>query len=589
MAFSSFHLGFDAEFDQSAPATRAKTVERVLLSVAVLLVSLAPVGGLAVSWWVVSVIAEVMLWRSTDPEFMGRRPGAARALRVAASAVAASAWVFCALLMWFAGTPVSTLLAIALLAAIALYIIASCHETPIHMIAAGTPPALGLLSLPLWLSGTLTDRILLGLSMALLVSFGASSAIRSYRAHMRLKQTAELLEEQTHKAQAANRAKSEFLANMSHEIRTPLNGVLAVSDALSLTSLSAQQQTMLGLISSSGRVLQQLLSDILDLARIETARMEIHPAPFDLSRAVQDVVQLHAAIGEAKGLEIVLVLDDEIDVQVLGDVVRFKQVLTNLISNAIKFTETGHVRVTGSREMTKGAPRFHFSIEDTGVGFDAESAERMFNRFEQVDSSITRRFGGSGLGLAICSELVALMGGEIFCKSERGRGSTFSFVVPLEPTASTEIQPEPAAPMVAALQGPARRLRVLAADDHPTNRKVVELVLSQADVDLVLVEDGAMAVEAVSNQSFDVILMDMQMPVMDGLTATRAIRAIEAAGTRARTPIIMLTANALPEHVAQATAAGADRHMAKPLNAAELLNALGALEGPGPSGMTEVA
>ena len=560
-----------------------------MLSVVVLLFSLAPVGAMAVSWWVVSVLAEVMLWRSTDPDFMGRRAGAARALRVAASAVAASAWVICALMMWFAGTPVSTLLAIALLAAIALYIIASCHETPIHLIAAGTPPALGLLSLPLWLPGALTDRVLLSLSMVLLVSFGVRSAIRSYKAHMRLKQTAELLEEQTHRAQAANRAKSEFLANMSHEIRTPLNGVLAVSDALALTPLSAQQQTMLGLISSSGRVLQQLLSDILDLARIETARMEIHRAPFDLQRAVHDVVQLHAAIGEAKGLEIILVLDDEIDVQVLGDMVRFKQVLTNLISNAIKFTETGHVRVTGSREMTKGAPRFRFSIEDTGVGFDAESAERMFNRFEQVDSSITRRFGGSGLGLAICSELVALMGGEIYCESEPGRGSTFSFVVPLEPAASAEIQPEPAAPLAAALQGPARRLRVLAADDHPTNRKVVELVLSEADVDLVLVEDGAMAVEAVSSQSFDVILMDMQMPVMDGLTATRAIRAIEAAGTRARTPIIMLTANAMPEHIAQAMAAGADRHMAKPLNAAELLNALGALEGLGSSGMTEVA
>lgn len=577
MAFSSIHLGFDSDFDQSAPATRAKTVERALLSVAVFLVSLASVGGLAVSWWVISVIAEVMLWRSTDPKFIGRRPGAARALRVAASAVAASAWVFCALLMWFAGTLVSSLLAIALLAAIAIYIITSCHETPIHMIAAGTPPALGLLSLPFLLSDTFSDQILLSLFMALLVSFGASSAIRSYKAHMRLKQTARLLEEQTHRAQAANRAKSEFLANMSHEIRTPLNGVLAVSDALSLTSLSAQQQTMLDLISSSGRVLQQLLSDILDLARLETARMELHAAPFDLGRAVHDVVQLHATIGEAKGLEIILELDEEIDVQVVGDVVRFKQVLTNLVSNAIKFTQAGHVRISGSREMTKGAHRFHFSIEDTGVGFDEASSERMFNRFEQADSSITRRFGGSGLGLAICSELVALMGGEIFCKSESGRGSMFSFVVPLVPTATTEIEPERAVPNAGALQGPARRLRVLAADDHPTNRKVVELVLSQTDVDLVLVEDGAMAVEAVSNQSFDIILMDMQMPVMDGLTATRAIRAIEADRMRARTPIIMLTANTLPEHVAQAMAAGADRHMAKPLDVAELLNALSTL------------
>ena len=583
MAFSRFHLGFDAEFDQSAPATRAKTAERLGLSVAVLLVSYVPVGWIALSWWGVSIFAEIMLWRATDPQFIGRRPGAARALRVAASAVAASAWVFCALLMWVAATPVSALMAIALLAAIALYIIASCHKTPIHMIAAGAPPALGLLSLPLWLPGDLADRTLLGLSMALLVAFGASSAIQSYKAHMRLKRTTALLEEQTHSAEAANRAKTEFIANMSHEIRTPLNGVLAVSDALSRTRLSGQQQAMLGLISSSGRVLQQLLSDILDLSRIDTARMEIHPEPFDLRGAVYEVAQLHRGVGEAKGVEFVLALDDEIDGQVIGDVVRFKQVLTNLISNAIKFTETGQVRVTGAREATIGSPRFRFSVADTGIGFEPEGGRHLFNRFEQADGSITRRFGGSGLGLAICGELVALMGGEISCESEPGRGSTFSFFVPLQ------LHDGPDATAVAAPQRLERRIRVLAADDHPTNRKVLELVLSQVDVDLILVEDGAMALEAVSSQSFDVILMDMQMPVMDGLTATRAIRALEATDARVRTPIIMLTANALPEHVAQAKTAGADRHMAKPLNPAELLNALCELDKLRPSQITEAA
>jgi signal transduction histidine kinase/ActR/RegA family two-component response regulator len=565
-----FHLGFDAEFDRSAAATRAKAFERVALSIAVLTVSVIAIGPVSLTWWAVAVLGEALLWRSTNPGFMLRRPGPARALRLVASTVASCAWVVCALLMWTAGSSVSGLMAIALLAAIGLYIIASCYETPIHMLAAGVPPAMGLLALPLLMSAELGDRILLGLSMALLVAFGISSATRSYLNHLRLMETRSRLEEQTRSAEAANRAKSEFLANMSHEIRTPLNGVLAISEALSRTELSDHQHSMLNLVSSSGRVLQQLFSDLLDIARIESAQMELHEVPFELRQAVLDVALLLGPLAEAKSLDFILDLDPEIDGSVVGDIVRFKQVLTNLIANAIKFTAEGHVRVTGGPDPSGVPARYRFTVVDTGVGFDTATAARLFTRFEQADGSITRRFGGSGLGLSICKQLAELMQGEVSCESEPGRGSTFSFSLPLtahQPEEVAEIAPAPLT----------SKLRVLVADDHPTNRKVIELILSQTPVELVLVEDGVQAVAAVSDKPFDAILMDMQMPVMDGLTATQAIRRLETERDMARTLIIMLTANVLPEHIEQALAAGADQHIAKPFSAVELLGALSGL------------
>jgi signal transduction histidine kinase/CheY-like chemotaxis protein len=559
----NYHLGFDLTFDQSAASTREKMRERVGLSVAVLVVSFIAIGPIAFSWWGVSILAEGMVWWATSPDHMRRNPVRARGLRVAASAVASCAWVVCAMLLWTTATPVSDLLAIGLLAAIALYIISACHETPIHLIAAGTPPALALLGGP-------QDRILLALSILLLVSFGTSSAVRAYRTHTRLMESGRLLENQTHQAQAANRAKSDFLANISHEIRTPLNGVLAISDALSQTRLTASQKDMLGLVLSSGKVLERLLSDLLDLARIESTRIELHTAPFDLGKAVTDVVQLHAPLGESKGLSVILDLDPAIDGQVLGDLVRFKQVLTNLISNAIKFTHAGQVTVTGRRDPDAGSDGFLFSVEDTGIGFIPENSDRLFKRFEQEDGSITRQFGGSGLGLFICRQLTELMQGRIACESEPGRGSKFTLHLQLKPLQVADvIEPEPV-----PLTG---RLRVLAADDHPTNRRVIELILSQAPVDLVLVEDGSMAVAAVGTQAFDLIFMDMQMPVMDGLAATRAIRRLEVDQSRTPTPIIMLTANVLPEHIEQSLAAGANRHIGKPISAAVLLETLGTL------------
>jgi signal transduction histidine kinase/ActR/RegA family two-component response regulator len=386
-----------------------------------------------------------------------------------------------------------------------------------------------------------------------------------------LKQAAKNLAEARDAAEAANGAKSQFLANMSHEIRTPLNGVIGIAQALASTELTPQQREMLDLIHSSGRTLQALLSDILDLARVESGRLALCDEAFDLAAAVREAARLYAATASDKGLQFFVEVSPESEVWVSGDVIRLKQILTNLVSNAVKFTTSGFVSLAAARGPdSTGGETLRFTVEDTGIGFDSETRQRLFKRFEQADGAITRRFGGTGLGLAISHQLATLMDGDLDCESEPGGGSAFILTIPLRPAAQPQAS-TPDLPVIKADPGN-RDLRILLADDHATNRKVVELILAQAPIELTSVEDGAQALEAYRAGEFDLVLMDMQMPVMDGLAATREIRLHEATMGLARTPVIMLTANALAEHVAAAADAGADLHLAKPFNAAQLLS-----------------
>ena len=384
-----------------------------------------------------------------------------------------------------------------------------------------------------------------------------------------LKNHAAALAEARDAAQAASSAKSQFLANMSHEIRTPLNGVIGLAQVMARTDLSTGQREMLELIQSSGRTLQVLLSDILDLARVESGRLELSEETFDLGCAVREAARLYESAAKEKGLQFFVEIAPEADRWIAGDMVRLKQILTNLVSNAVKFTSTGFVSLTAAPGPDRdGSPTLRFSVEDTGIGFDSETRDRLFSRFEQADGAITRKFGGSGLGLAISRQLAEMMDGDLDCESEPGGGSAFILTIPFRPVE----QPAAAGLTTAdAHDGDQPVIRVLLADDHPVNRKVVELILTQAPVEIVSVEDGAQALQACRDGDYDLILMDMQMPVMDGLTATREIRLHEAAMGLPRTPIVMLTANALPEHVAMGEAAGADRHLAKPFDAGELL------------------
>ena len=403
------------------------------------------------------------------------------------------------------------------------------------------------------------------------------------RREAELERTADELAGAKAAAETANQAKSEFLANMSHEIRTPLNGVVGMADLLCRSGLPPREREFAEIIRSSGQTLERLLSDILDLARVESGGVTLEQTAFHLGEAVRGVAALSRLRAEEKGLELKLSIDPMLDGHVEGDPTRIRQILTNLLSNAIKFTESGSVEVSAT------APREGFmrlAVRDSGVGFDAAAKARVFRRFEQADGSITRRFGGTGLGLAICRQLAELMGGELDCVSAPGEGSTFWADLPLKLAEAPQTAPADE-PNAADFEGV---LRVLVADDHATNRKVVDLILSGAGAETTCVEDGAQAVEAFRAGVFDLVLMDMQMPVLDGLSAVRAIRTWEAEQGRSPTLILMLTANTLPEHVAAGAEAGADGHIAKPITAGRLLAAVDdALSGLGDGGAAETA
>ena len=370
------------------------------------------------------------------------------------------------------------------------------------------------------------------------------------------------------RAEEANQAKSEFLANMSHEIRTPLNGVVAMADVLSRRDLAPKDRELVDIIRSSGVTLERLLSDILDTVRIETGEVRLDAAPFQLGRMLREIVALWTPMAMQKDVELSLDLHPVLDAVFIGDVVRLRQVLTNLVSNAVKFTEAGRVRI----EVTRTADgRASFAVCDSGIGFDEDFKQRMFHRFQQADGSITRRFGGSGLGLAISADLVRLMGGRLDCESPSDEGARFWFELSLPPAPEEEAEPAVTSSQSAAAP---ERLRILLADDHPANRLVVQVMLEAMPVDLVSVENGVEALEAFKQGGFDLVLMDMQMPVMDGLTATSGIREHERLTGAARTPVLMLTANAMSEHVEAGRAAGSDGHLTKPLTVAALTQAI---------------
>ncbi|MGZ9114502.1 MAG: ATP-binding protein [Brevundimonas sp.] len=563
-------LGFDEAFDRTAAETRNQARARAAIGVVVFLSGLTaiPLSAMLV-WAAMYVTGDLTLWIATDPANQRRRPLLFRTLRLAATLLSTCAWVTIGGLWWMSPGEYAKAVGVGLIAGVLLYVVRGCHRSLAQMLVSGLPPVVALVILP-FVGGVTTAKIGLFTSLALLVAYAVSSGINAWNGHRRLQRTTLALVQKQQEAEAASIAKSEFLANMSHEIRTPLNGVLAMAHVLHRADLPPREKEAAGVICASGEMLERLLSDVLDLAKVEAGQMTLEAAPVDAADLTRSVAALCQMRAQEKDVGMAVEIDPAAEGHYLGDTVRVRQVLNNLVSNAVKFTSGGEVRVR--LELSPdGALRF--TVSDTGVGFDPAMKARLFDRFEQADGSITRRFGGSGLGLAISRRLVEMMDGTLDCDSTPGAGSRFWFDLPLAPVDAAEPVVESSAE-VASEAARSRELRLLVADDHATNLKVVEIILAGTGVALTAVTDGQQAVAAHSRQAFDLILMDMQMPVMDGLTAVALIRAAEAASGGLRTPIIMLTANASPEHMSAGRAAGADRHMTKPISPAELLSAI---------------
>jgi signal transduction histidine kinase/ActR/RegA family two-component response regulator len=397
------------------------------------------------------------------------------------------------------------------------------------------------------------------------------AAVKSDRERLRRSIVAAL-----EQARTASEAKSTFLATVSHEIRTPLNGVLGMAQAMEMDELTPAQRERVAIVRSSGESLLSLLNDVLDLSKIEAGKLTLETIPFDPAKVVEAVVAQSRALAANKGLAIHA---ETADLEGLyeGDPNRLRQIIQNLVSNAVKFTEFGGVTIIASSRDTG----LTIQVRDTGMGIPADKVGKLFEKFRQVDESTTRRFGGTGLGLSICRELAQAMGGEVGVESVEGQGSTFTFVAPLP--RSTRAHVEKAAP--AGADRPSKvGLRVLAAEDNAINQLVLKTLLGAAGIEPTVVDNGAEAVAAWRDTDWDVILMDVQMPVMDGLTAVKQIRQEETAGARARTMIVALTANAMDHQVRAYLDVGMDDYLAKPIAVDQLFALLERLEVKGADG-----
>ena len=482
--------------------------------------------------------------------------------------VTTAAWAVAPLMAWFSHNTFGQPLAIALLISGYVLVFTQLRSSPRQAMIISSPygAAAAIILASLW--GTAEFWSLLGvlpftaagLFVLVTMTMLREERIRAFQSHQA--HLIEELETARDKADAANHAKSNFLGIISHELRTPMNGVLGAAQLLSATRLETTQREYLSIIRNSGDNLLSLLNDILDMTKIEAGKMNFEVVDVDMEDLHKRVTGPFEAQAEARGLDFVSTFEGEIPTVVRGDPLRVCQVLQNLLSNAVKFTESGQIqfRVRGER-ISDTRVRFDFVVTDSGSGISEEDLTRLFQPFTQVDASSTRRFGGTGLGLTIARRMANIMGGDIGVTSTLGEGSCFTLSI--EADVVEWARPASTQKADAEVQE-ADSLRVLVVEDHPVNRMILEAWMASAAHVTVAAENGQLAVEAADAQGFDLIIMDVNMPVMDGLTATRLIRAGD--GPNSDTPIIVLSASARNEDHEAGMLAGADAYLNKPID-----------------------
>jgi len=421
------------------------------------------------------------------------------------------------------------------------------------------------------LAAALAYAAVAGLSLAV-CAIGVWVAWRVHKVWVR---TAEELAEAKDRAEQANRAKSDFLANVSHEIRTPLNGVLGMVQIMRREQRDTDQSGRLDVIADAGQALLSVLDGVLDLSKIDAGRLEAELHPFDVEEIVRLATAPHGSLAEQKDVRFSVEWSAQARGTWHGDGGKLRQVLSNLLSNALKFTEQGSIVL----RIAPSETGLRFEVADTGLGIADDNQALVFEPFAQVDASTTRRYGGTGLGLAICRDFVRLMGGELELRSQLGVGSTFSFALPMaRGCLAAPADERPQDPVIGQLSKPTL---ILAAEDNPINQLILRALLEPFGVELTMVADGRAAIEAWGKGAFDLILMDVQMPILNGADAAIAIRQCEAAAGLPRTPIIALTANVMRHQIETYTLAGMDGHVSKPIEISELILAIESALSPG--------
>ena len=537
----------------------------------------ASIGWRSALLWFVATLGAGAL-RGAFERHLSGRVGAGWGLLFPAVATATTAvWATAPLLAWFSGHPFGPPLAMALLVSGYVLVFAQLRSSPRQAMVISSPYGLAgaIILVSLWGSPLFWSFLAVvpftaaGLFVLVTMTMLREDRIRAFQEHQA--HLIQELESARDKANAANDAKSNFLGVISHELRTPMNGVLGAAQLLSATRLEATQREYLSIIRNSGDNLLSLLNDILDMTKIEAGKMTFETVDVAIDDLHKRVTGPFSAQAEAKGLSFVSTFEGEIPAVVRGDPLRVCQVIHNLLSNAVKFTETGEVRymVRGTRVADRRV-RFDFAVTDSGSGIAPADLSRLFQPFTQVDASSTRRFGGTGLGLTIARRMANIMGGDITVASTLGEGSTFTFSVEADVVEWAKVE---AVQAIHAELEDGAQLRVLVVEDHPVNRMILEAWMGSANHVTTTAENGQEAVEAAAGQPFDLIIMDVNMPVMDGLTATRRIR--DGAGVNANTPIVVLSASARTEDHQAGLDAGADAYLNKPID----FNALAALMG----------